>query len=198
MHCRLHSCELFPILVRHRNLVFMDSHSSLRASQELYEDFRASINAAKSIRQDLQAWCSNLPQALRLRSLSENATYNTNDRPQGAAVLQLSYLILEMLLYRAILRPLARSPPPPLISREGDIELEMGFNDLQELFSVLDFDHLSGLPVLETVEVSEAAEIAVNAAEKCAAIVVNFINGMTSRDFDGFWHSCRFLSCPIC
>jgi hypothetical protein len=131
---------------------------------------------------------------MRLQSLSENARHNTNDRPQGAAVIHLSYLVLEMLLYRAILRPLARSPPPPLISREGDIEAEMGFNDLQELFSVLDFDHLNGLPVLETVEMSEAAEIAMSAAEKCATIVINLINSMTSRDFDGFWHSCRFFA----
>ncbi|KAF9888663.1 hypothetical protein FE257_008421 [Aspergillus nanangensis] len=138
---------------------------SLQASQKLFEDFRASIDAARTIRLDLQAWYSSLPEPVRLRNFSD---------VNGAAVLHLSYLTLEVLLYRAILRPLGRASPPPPIA--GD--MEPSTTEFPWFFENLDVDHLTQLPALETVELDEAAETTINAAEK-----------LTSSDFDSFWHS---------
>ncbi|KAG9252292.1 fungal-specific transcription factor domain-containing protein [Emericellopsis atlantica] len=167
---------------------------TLRASQRLAEDFRASVDAARPIRESLQAWYYSLPEELRLRSRAEGQSYR--DHRQGVAVLHFSYLMLELFLYRAILRPLARSPPPPPVTNEEDesdsqsdpffahgLSSTWLLDDLT--FESLEFDQL---PDAGFAEFGEAAEVALNAAERCAAILVNFVASLVPQDFDVHWY----------
>jgi hypothetical protein len=154
------------------------------------EDFRASINAARPIRQELQAWYSSLPDCLRIRTQSERRNSHESDvrRREGAGVLHFTYLTLELFVYRAILRPLARSPPPPpIIADDKTSESTMW------LLEDLGFDGhgLDQLPAVDVSEFGDAAEATLNAAEKCAGIIVNFVGALELRDFDMFWYPCK-------
>ncbi|GAM40017.1 hypothetical protein TCE0_034f12035 [Talaromyces pinophilus] len=156
---------------------------TLRASQRMCEDFRISINAARPIREELQAWYASLPESLRIKQKCENSYQNT-PRIEGVSSLHFAYLILELFVYRAILRPLARSPPPPPIADDRDPQ------DIAWLLEDLGYDGqgLDQLPVVDFSELGDAAEATLNAAEKCAGIIVNFVGALTPVDFDTFWY----------
>ncbi|KAF7125399.1 hypothetical protein CNMCM5793_001577 [Aspergillus hiratsukae] len=159
---------------------------TLKASQKLSGDFRASINAARPIRTQLQNWYSSLPDSLHLNSRPDANAHLNYGRVEGTADLQLSYLVLEMFLYRAILRPLASSPQPPPISEDKDPSPMSSPWFLEDLtFDGHGFDQL---PASNFLELGEAAEATLNAAEKCAAILVNFVGTLLPRDFGSFWH----------
>lgn len=151
------------------------------------EDFRASINAARPIREKLQTWYSSLPESLRIR------TQPAKDQPDpgrkaGTGVLHFAYLTLELFVYRAILRPLARSPPPPpIIADDKTADSTMWL--LEDLGLGFDGYGLDQLPsAVDVSEFGEAAEATLNAAEKCAGIIVNFVGALKHFDFDMFWY----------
>ncbi|EED19110.1 conserved hypothetical protein [Talaromyces stipitatus ATCC 10500] len=156
---------------------------TLRASQKMCQDFRISINAARPIREELQAWYASLPDSLRIKQKPENSYQNT-PHIEGVSSLHFAYLILELFVYRAILRPLARSPPPPPIADDKDPQnIAWLLEDLG-----CDGQGLDQLPVVDFSELGDAAEATLNAAEKCAGIIVNFVGAMTEVDFDTFWY----------
>lgn len=170
--------------------------STLKASQRLSNNFRSSIDAARPIREGLQSWYSELPEDLRLRPRAGGQLFA--GRHQGVAVLHFSYLTLELLLYRAILRPLARSPPPPPISPEDTSSAPIATVSrpgLSPAFWLLDDFTLDSLEFDQLPEVDfpmfgEAAEATINAAEKCAGIIVNFVATLVAQDFDVLWYPC--------
>lgn len=65
---------------------------------------------------------------------------------------------------------------------------------------------LDQLPSVDFAEFGEAAEVTLNAAEKCAGIIVNFVATLVAQDFDVLWYPCTFthtltfvfygLTCP--
>lgn len=159
---------------------------TLRASQRMCEDFRISINAARPIREELQTWYASLPESLRIKQKHQN-NYQNTPRIEGVSSLHFAYLILELFVYRAILRPLARSPPPPPIADDKNPR------DIAWLLEDLGYDGqgLDQLPVVDFSELGDAAEATLNAAEKCAGIIVNFVGALTPVDFDTFWYPCE-------
>ncbi|KAL2706116.1 hypothetical protein AAEP93_001366 [Penicillium crustosum] len=159
---------------------------TIKASQRLSDDFRASIDAARPIRAQLQQWYLSLPDNLRLKRSSGGNSHPASNPVEGAADLHFSYLVLEMFLYRAILRPLARSPPPPPISDDTD-PTSMGSSWLVE---DLTFDRhvFDQLPLMNSMQLGEAEEATLKAAEKCAAIIVNFVGALVPHEFGSFWH----------
>lgn len=50
---------------------------------------------------------------------------------------------------------------------------------------------LDQLPAVDVSEFGEAAEATLNAAEKCAGIIVNFVGALAPKDFDTFWYPCE-------
>ncbi|KAH8660289.1 fungal-specific transcription factor domain-containing protein [Xylariales sp. PMI_506] len=171
---------------------------TLRASQRLSNNFRGSIDAARPIRESLQAWYSGLPEELRFKPHSAGPFLSR--RPKGTAVLHFSYLTLELLLYRAILRPLAKSPPPAPISPENasayiDQPIPLApFATLSPTSWFLDQVasgnlELDQLPVADSPMLAKASEATLNAAEKCASIIVAFVATLGAQDFDIMWYS---------
>ncbi|KAL1839806.1 hypothetical protein VTK73DRAFT_3912 [Phialemonium thermophilum] len=194
--------RVFPYFIRLARLAenIHQTFYTLRNSQRLSNNFRASIDAARPIREGLQSWYSGLPDDLRLRPREGGGagTQSPPKRHHGVAVLHFAYLTLELLLYRAILRPLARSPPPPPISSEdappsaGAAPTTSPWHDPQSPWQlddlVVDSLQLDQLPVVDSSVFGEAAEATINAAEKCAGIIVNFLGTLSAQDFDVLWY----------
>lgn len=100
-----------------------------------------------------------------------------------------------MFLYRAILRPLAQSPPPPPISDDTDPTPMGAFWLVEDLtFDTHGFDQL---PAMNSMQLGEAEEATLKAAEKCAAIIVNFVGALAPHEFGSFWHPCRLSVHPL-
>ncbi|CDM31751.1 Zn(2)-C6 fungal-type DNA-binding domain [Penicillium roqueforti FM164] len=159
---------------------------TIKASQRVSDDFRASIDAARPIRAQLQQWYLSLPDTLRLKRGSVSNSHIASDPIEGASDLHFSYLVLEMFLYRAILRPLAQSPPPPPISDDTDPTPMGAFWLVEDLtFDTHGFDQL---PAMNSMQLGEAEEATLKAAEKCAAIIVNFVGALAPHEFGSFWH----------
>lgn len=49
---------------------------------------------------------------------------------------------------------------------------------------------------MNSMQLGEAEEATLKAAEKCAAIIVNFVGALVPHEFGSFWHPCK-LSVPV-
>lgn len=161
--------------------------STLRASQILNANFESSSELGRELLAKLNLWYSSLPENFRLpnwnKSVHGLAPYPTS--------IHFAYLLLVVYVYRAMLRPMARSSSPPMIF---DLE-EMATSPLPVDDSILDFTDTSMLESLPDVSMPDVycnCEITLHAAEKCATILVNFTRRLTPSDFAGFWYSCEF------
>lgn len=133
-------------------------------------------------------WYSSLPETFRLPNWSKSV----NGLAPYPTSIHFAYLVLVVYVYRAMLRPLARSSSPPMIF---DLE-DMATSPLPADDPTLDFIDASGLGSLPEFSMSEdcgTSEITLHAAEKCATILVNFTRRLTASDFTGFWYSCKFV-----
>ncbi|KAJ5115503.1 hypothetical protein NUU61_001262 [Penicillium alfredii] len=158
---------------------------TLRASQFLNANFNTSSDLGRALLEKLNEWYSSLPETFRLPNWSKSvhglAPYPTS--------IHFAYLLLVVYVYRAMLRPMARSSSPPLIF---DLE-DMSATSLPVDEAILDFAEVPELESLPEIEISDeygTGEATLHAAEKCATIVVNFTRRLTSSDFTGFWYSC--------
>ncbi|KAF4459310.1 Transcription factor [Fusarium albosuccineum] len=154
---------------------------TLKASQMLCSDFQASVSAAKPLRERLHAWYTDLPDKLRLNQ--QGSQWNTcpNDAcKSGATLLHILYLTLELLLYRAILRPLARSTLTPIVPDE---EFSTGFPCVWDDINQQSYN-LDGLCGVDLEEFGDATEGAINAAENCAGVIITIVRCLGSNDLD--------------
>lgn len=83
----------------------MDSYYSLRATQRTSKDFQASIHIARDLRQRLKNWNDSLPPSLAIRQPERNDSLGSA-RLSGNPSLSLAYIVTQMTLFRALLRPL--------------------------------------------------------------------------------------------
>ncbi|KAI1451289.1 fungal-specific transcription factor domain-containing protein [Annulohypoxylon moriforme] len=182
-------------LVRLTQIVSHIQHSfyTLKASQVLCSDFHVSISAAKPVRERLHAWYTELPDKLRIRPQGSQQKDSSNESAKpGAGLLHLLYLTSELFLYRAILRPLARSPPPAIIADE---EFSTTFPDIWQHINQQSFDEL---PSLDFEELGDAAEAVINAAETCVGVIITFIRGLGPNEFDIMCYSwCRLCFATV-
>ncbi|KAJ5574416.1 hypothetical protein VI817_005035 [Penicillium citrinum] len=158
---------------------------TLRASQILNANFDASADLGRALLEKLNIWYSTLPDTFRLpnwsKSVHGQAPYPTS--------IHFAYLLLVVYVYRAMLRPMARSSSPPMIF---DLEEMSATSPLPVDDPILDFADVSGiesLPEISMSDVSGTGEVTLHAAEKCATIMVNFTRRLTPSDFTGFWYS---------
>ena len=166
--------------------------STLRAAQYLSEYFTASHDTGRPLLEKLNIWYASLPETFRLpnwsKSVSGLAPYPTS--------IHFAYLILVVYVYRAMLRPMARSSSPPLIFDVDEMPSTTSTLPVEES-SILDFadvPELESFPAVDVdlSEVHGTGETTLNAAERCASIVISFTRRLTSSDFTGFWYSCTF------
>ncbi|KAI9925600.1 hypothetical protein AWENTII_012739 [Aspergillus wentii] len=167
-----------------------DIHSSfytLRASQYLSENFSASNDTGRPLLEKLNAWYSSLPESFRLpnwsKSVSGLAPYPT--------AIHFAYLLLVVFIYRALLRPMARSSSPPLIFDVDEMPASASTLAVDD-YSILDFADVPDIESFPVVDLSDAhgtGETTLNAAERCASIIISFTRRLTASDFTGFWYS---------
>ncbi|RFU34250.1 hypothetical protein B7463_g2069, partial [Scytalidium lignicola] len=157
------------------------SFYTLRASRLLSHDFDASLTTAQPIHLRLKAWYSGLPASLQIRKRSMLDETRFAELESNSA-LHFAYLSLEILLYRALLRPLNVSRVP---KQATDINNREG-NDFGGDYGVTWSSPKSPYSGFEGNR--EAAEAVIVAAEKCAKIVTDFTAGLDSQSFSaGFW-----------
>lgn len=123
----------------------------------------------------------------------EQATSGNNSSyPAGV---YFAYLTLMAYVWRALLRPTVRSQPPAQII---DVDQEpQSIQDTGFLFEDLTWD-FSDLPEMELHLEDDATDTSATikelnqAAQAWAASTITFTMNLSSRDFGGFWHSCKF------
>lgn len=174
-----------------------NSDSTLRAAQYISENFTASHDTGRTLLEKLNIWYASLPDTFRLpnwnKSVNGLAPYPTS--------IHFSYLILVVYVYRAMLRPMARSSSPPLIFDVDEMPSTTSTTLPMEESTILDFadvPELESFPAVD-VDLSEihgTGETTLSAAERCASIVISFTRRLTASDFTGFWYSCAFS--PYC
>ncbi|OAP56818.1 hypothetical protein AYL99_08930 [Fonsecaea erecta] len=168
------------------------SFYTLRAARQLSHDFDASLAKAQPIRLRLKAWYAALPASLQIRkSLMLDETGFAELESNSA--LHFAYLTLEVLLYRALLRPMNLRRGPRLGANVNLGATASGGhhrdgNDGDGDHSMTD-DSPHSLPDV-VGDNRAAAEAVIVAAEKCAKIVTHFTAGLDSQKFSaGFWYS---------
>lgn len=160
------------------------------------ENFTASQETGRSLLEKLNLWYASLPETFRLpnwsKSVSGLAPYPTS--------IHFAYLILVVYVYRAMLRPMARSSSPPLIFDVDEMPSTASTLPVEDssIFDFADIPELESFPAVD-VDLSEihgTGETTLNAAERCASIVISFTKRLTASDFTGFWYSCTFPGPP--
>ncbi|KAH8807247.1 fungal-specific transcription factor domain protein [Xylogone sp. PMI_703] len=161
------------------------SFYTLRSSRLLSNDFDSSLATAQPIHLRLKAWYSSLPASLQIRKRSMLDETRFEELESNSA-LHFAYLTLEVLLYRALLRPLNVREIPKYANY-----IDNGARDGNALS---DGCGVAWSPPTSAHNGSEgnreAAEAVILAAEKCAKIVTDFTAGLDSQSFSaGFWYS---------
>ncbi|KAG2417269.1 hypothetical protein HFD88_008488 [Aspergillus terreus] len=164
-----------------------ESFYTLRKSQYLSERFDASHDIGRPLLEKLNDWYSTLPETFRLpnwsKSVSGLAPYPTS--------IHFAYLILVLFVYRALLRPMARSSSPPLIFDLDELPANPSALDPSAESPMLDCINMPEIESFPAVDLTDhsTGETTLNAAERCASIVISFTRRLTSSDFTGFWYS---------
>ncbi|KAL5337260.1 hypothetical protein BJX70DRAFT_409399 [Aspergillus crustosus] len=164
---------------------------SLRSAQRLSSNFPDSLQMSRVLLRKLQEWIS-LP-----HSLTQDGT---TIGPDLSTCVHFCYLLLEVFIFRALLRPMVLSAPPPrLIDESETIPFfpELTVDDY--IAQIIDFDDLGvqevvgeEVPAVSLANQDKSMPIVLNAAENCAASVIRLISRMEARDIGTFWYSwCR-------
>lgn len=164
---------LIPRLERHsRETLTYDS--TLRATSTLLQDPDLALNTAKDVCRSLREWhltISHVSKALSCRG----------EGLDSACELNFAYMLLEILVYRAVLRSLGRRAHAGNVVPGGATDGLDGHQSTPQQ-----------IPEMRNGRtLHAAAEAALCAAENCVNAATNFIAKLTSKDFSGFWHSCK-------
>jgi hypothetical protein len=164
---------------------------SLRAAQKLSVDMGASIQAARPLLQQLEAWRSS--QVESLPRPTEAFTIESTTPPYS---IRFAYHVLVIYVYRALYRPMVQpSTPPHVIDLEEPIELDntLDFDDFS--WDAPGLVNLTPFPAVDNVTDSqvEIVEDVAKAAIECAAGVINLARRLSFSDLNSFWPSCRSL-----
>jgi hypothetical protein len=138
----------------------------------------------------LKNWYDSLPPSFKI-SQARNPTYSEAQSTRGLseAPLQFAYLIAEVFVYRALLRPLERSRHQAASSQaEANDTRTAAGNENIETHATHDY---TGFSSQQSSEIDHAILSTVSAAENCAKLVLSFTSRLESRDFMGFWYSCK-------
>ncbi|OAA46814.1 fungal specific transcription factor [Metarhizium rileyi] len=169
-----------------------ESLYSLHACQKLADDLQSSIQAAKPLFDQLNAWRASIPALEPYKACLSTMRSDTTTYP---TTVYFAHLTLVVYVWRALLRPTVRSlPPPPIIEMDQPLHETQPLQDPAFLFEDLSWD-FSELPEIElhleedVTETSATVKELHQAAQSCAGNLVNFTCQLTSSNFGEFWHS---------
>ncbi|KAL3456268.1 hypothetical protein BJX64DRAFT_281500 [Aspergillus heterothallicus] len=156
---------------------------SLRAAQRLSPNLPDSLQTARVLLRQLQEWLSLLPPSVQPA---------TSDRPELSTGVHFAYLLLEIFIFRALLRPMVRSAPPPrLIDETEPLPLFPDLTVDDYIAQIIDVEDIIGEvePTMNINEEDKSAPIILNAAENCAASMLRLISQIQAREMSTFWYS---------
>ena len=162
---------------------------SLRAAQRLSVDMSASIQAARPLLQQLEAWRSS--QVESLPRTNEAFTIENTTPPYS---IRFAYHVLVIYIYRALYRPMIQpSTPPHVIDLEEPMELDNTLNFDDFSWDAPGLVNLTPFPAINKVTDSqvEIVEDVAKTAIECAAGVINLARRLSFSDLSSFWSSCR-------
>ncbi|KAH8424406.1 fungal specific transcription factor domain-containing protein [Aspergillus melleus] len=164
---------------------------SLRAAQRLSTNFKETLQKAQVLLRHLKEWYSNLPPTLKLRNRTFPAPDSTDHRPhQHTNPLHFAYILLEVFVFRSLLRPMVRSAAPPRLFEETD--LQNAFTDQVDdyIAQIVDCDEVEPTPAIDMCNGGSSVHATLTAAENCAARMIRFVMRMPcSEGGVEFWYS---------
>lgn len=164
-------------------------HSTLKASQRLSPDFHATLEIARPLLQKLKEWYAHSPVSVRqpdhLPTTMDSIYCQSN-------CLRFACILLEVFVFRALLRPMVRSAaPPPLLEESFETtEFTNQFNDL--LAQLFDADEIEPSMAIDMSDENGMGNAVLRAADNCAAKVIRLVMRMTTSDLSSFWYRCMF------
>ncbi|KAJ5560724.1 hypothetical protein N7513_003123 [Penicillium frequentans] len=159
---------------------------ALKSAQRLCSDFQATLDIARPLLQKLKEWYDQSPASIRQRT---RLSIDIGNMSSQSNYLHFSYILLEMFIFRALLRPMVRSPtPPPLFEEAHDIP---GFRDhVIDLFTqIFEVDEFEPSLAINMSEESRNGSAVLKEAESCAAKMLRLAMRIDHGGFSGFWFS---------
>ncbi|GAB1194885.1 hypothetical protein APSETT444_004136 [Aspergillus pseudonomiae] len=159
---------------------------ALRSSQRLSSNFPESFKTARPLLQKLREWYVHLPAPLRLHDRLFASIDGTG--PQ-LTCLHFAYTLLEVFIFRALLRPMVRSatPPPLFEATEASTNFTTALDDY--IFHIMESDEIEPTPAIDLSNENGAGSAVLKAAENCAAKMLRLVMRMAYSDLAGYWFS---------
>ncbi|KAL4940611.1 hypothetical protein BDV06DRAFT_230198 [Aspergillus oleicola] len=162
---------------------------SLRAAQQLSSNFPESLQTSRVLLRQLQDWLAQVTPAL--------AQDESPAGPNLCICVHFAYLLLEVFIFRALLRPMVPSKPAPRLVDETEaipFFPELTVDDY--IAQIIDVENVVGEAIpaapVEQGYGDKSIPIALSAAENCATSMLRVISGMEAREMGTFWYSwCR-------
>ncbi|KAL4784146.1 fungal-specific transcription factor domain-containing protein [Aspergillus varians] len=160
---------------------------SLRAAQRLSSNFQDSFQTSRVLLRKLQEWLS-----LVTPPLSQDGT---TAGPELSTCVHFAYLLLEVFIFRALLRPMVPSKPAPRLIDESDqLPFLPDFTVDDYIAQIIDVEDVLGedIPEVTVANEDKSIPIVLSAAENCAASMLRLISRMEAKARGTFWYSwCR-------
>ncbi|PGH10712.1 hypothetical protein AJ79_05303 [Helicocarpus griseus UAMH5409] len=157
---------------------------SLRAAQRLSQDFPETLEVARPLLHRLKEWYGMLPISLKQRGRPtmavEESLYQSN-------CLQFGYVVLEVFVFRALLRPMVlSSAPPPLLEECEDFASFVNLVN-ECAFEIPGVDDGEPILAVDILDEHGAGNTVLKAAENCAAKALGIVMRMTNYNLSEFW-----------
>ncbi|RDW58574.1 fungal specific transcription factor domain-containing protein [Aspergillus mulundensis] len=157
---------------------------SLRAAQRLSSNFAQSLQISRILLRKLQEWFSLVPLS----------TADGSRSPDLPSSVHFAYLLLEVFVFRALLRPMVPNKPPPrLIDESEEIPLFPDFTVDDYLAQIIGDESITGeIPATTVAADDRSMPMVLNAAENSAANILRLISRIDIAEMGSFWYSwCR-------
>jgi hypothetical protein len=130
----------------------------------------------------LQEWLSLIP----------SSQEGSAGSPELSTCVHFAYLLLEVFIFRALLRPMVPNKPPPrLIDENEQIPLFSELTVDDYIAQIIGDENVAeDIPATIATDDDKSIPIILNAAETCAANMLRLISRIESTEMGSFWYSC--------
>ncbi|KAL3433271.1 hypothetical protein BDV09DRAFT_197000 [Aspergillus tetrazonus] len=114
--------------------------------------------------------------------------------PELSTCVHFAYLLLEVFIFRALLRPMVPNKPPPrLIDENEQIPLFSELTVEDYIAQIIGDENVAeDIPATTATDDDKSIPMILNAAETCAANMLRLISRIESTEMGSFWYSwCR-------